>query len=136
MGLYFPCGREMDELCSRGEYPTAKTKISVKGVECNLSGLENLSASLYEKTEDRGLVSAYCFDFIADTLQKLTDNLREKYSDIPVIYAGGVMSNSRIKTRLSHIGNVWFSEPQFSSDNAAGVALLARRAYIKNKIEE
>ena len=132
MGLSFPCGREMDELCSLGEYPAAKTKISVNGVECNLSGLENLAASLYEKTGDRGLVSAYCFDFIADTLQKLTENLREKYPDIPVIYAGGVMSNSRIKRRLSQICNVWFSEPQFSADNAAGVALLARRAYLKN----
>lgn len=133
MGLKFPCGREMDELCTSRDIPKSKTRISVKGLVCNLSGLENLAADLYKKTEDRELVSAYCFDFIADTLGALTTNIRKIYPNIPIIYAGGVMSNSRIKASLSVLDNVYFSEPQFSSDNAAGVALLARKAYIKEK---
>ena len=131
MGMSFPCGREMDELCSQGDHPAAKAKISVNGLDCNLSGLENLAASLYTKSGDKGAVSAFCFDFIAETLIKLTENLRDRYPDVPVIYAGGVMSNSRIKQRLAAINNTYFSEPQFSSDNAAGVALLAHRAYFK-----
>lgn len=133
MGMKFPCGKEMDELCSTHKIPKSKTKISVRGLDCNLSGLENLAAELYKKTEDRELVSAYCFDFIADTLGALTTNIREIYPNIPIIYAGGVMSNSRIKAQLSAESKVYFSEPQFSSDNAAGVALLARKAYIKEK---
>ena len=129
MGLGFPCGREMESLI-RGDAPRAKTKISVHGLECNLSGLENLSRSLYEKTGDKATVSAFCFDFVADTLCKLTENLREKYADIPIIYAGGVMSNKRIGARLARFENTYFSAPEFSSDNAAGIALLCRKKYI------
>ena len=82
------------------------------------------------ETNDRSITSAFCFDFIADTLKKLTENLREIYPDIPVIYAGGVMSNKRIKKSLSSLNNVHFSDPEFSADNAAGIALLCRRKYL------
>ena len=131
MGLRFPCGREMEELLSDRDIPYVKTRISVKGLECNLSGLENLTKKLFSETQDPAKVSAYCFDFVADTLCKLTENLREKYEDIPIIYAGGVMSNKRIAKRLLALGNVYFSEPEFSADNAAGIALLTREKYLK-----
>ncbi len=130
MGLSFPCGREMEAL-SKGQ-PYHKSRVSVKGLECNLSGLENLAAKLYRETGDKSCVSAFCFDYIADTLYKLTENLREQYTNIPVIFAGGVMSNKRIAGRLSGLCNVFFSEPDFSADNAAGIALLTRKEHIKN----
>jgi N6-L-threonylcarbamoyladenine synthase len=134
MGLSFPCGREMERICLEcGDISRAKTAISVKGMGCNLSGLENLCAKMYAATQDKAIVSAYCFDFIADTLYKLTDNLREEYPDIPVIYAGGVMSNGRISRRLGAREGVYFAKPEFSADNAAGIALLCRREYIKNQ---
>ena len=133
MGLGFPCGREMESLVRAGEYEQSKTRISVNGLECNLSGLENLAAKLYGECGDKGRVSAYCFDFVADTLVRLTENLRAEYENIPIIYAGGVMSNGRIKERLSCFDNVYFSLPEFSSDNAAGVALLGRRKYLSEK---
>lgn len=132
MGLRFPCGREMEKLLDGQELPNSKTRISVKGLECNLSGLENLAKKLYDETGDKALVSAYCFDFVADTLKKMTENLREKYPSIPVIYAGGVMSNKRIGAILSEFENTYFSSPEFSSDNAAGIALLCRKEFLKN----
>ena len=130
MGLKFPCGREMESLCA--DVPYMKSRVSVNGLECNLSGLENLAAKKYRESEDKAITSAFCFDFIADTLYKLTENLREQYNNIPVIFAGGVMSNKRIAKRLSALGNVYFSEPEFSADNAAGIALLTRRKYQEN----
>ena len=128
MGMKFPCGREMESLCAN--VPYKRGKISVKGLECNMSGLENLASKLYKETNDRAVTSAFCFDFIADTLKKLTENLRELYPGIPVIYAGGVMSNKRIKQSLSSLTDVYFSEPEFSSDYAAGVALLCRKKHL------
>lgn len=130
MGLGFPCGREMESLLADSDIPPVKTRISVRGLECNLSGLENLSRSLYEKTGDKAAVSAFCFDFVADTLCKLTENLREAHGNIPIIYAGGVMSNKRIGARLARFENTYFSAPEFSSDNAAGIALLCRKKYM------
>ena len=132
MGLGFPCGREMEALLASRDIPPAKTRISVRGLECNLSGLENLSGSLYEKTGDKAAVSAFCFDFIADTLCKLTENLRAEYGELPIVYAGGVMSNKRIGARLARFENTYFSAPEFSSDNAAGIALLCRKKYLEN----
>ena len=120
----------MESLLEGREIPPVKMRISVHGLECNLSGLENLSRSLYEKTGDKAAVSAFCFDFVADTLCKLTENLREKYGNIPIIYAGGVMSNKRIGARLARFENTYFSAPEFSSDNAAGIALLCRKKYM------
>ncbi len=133
MGMRFPCGREMESLLAGAEIAPKKTRISVKGLECNLSGLENLTKKLFAKCGDRAEVSAYCFDFVADTLCKLTENLRERYPNIPIIYAGGVMSNKRIGARLAEFSNTYFSAPEFSSDNAAGVALLCRKKYLKDK---
>ena len=134
MGLRFPCGREMEGLIVEQNIAPHKTRISVKGLECNLSGLENLAKKMYEETGDRTAVSAYCFDFVADTLLKLTANLRETYPNIPVIYAGGVMSNRRIGARLAENENTYFSAPEFSSDNAAGIALLCRKKFIEEKL--
>jgi N6-L-threonylcarbamoyladenine synthase len=132
MGMRFPCGREMEATLIGREISPAKTRISVKGLECNLSGLENLAKKMFEETKDRAAVSAYCFDFVADTLLSLTKNLREIYPDIQIIYAGGVMSNKRIGARLAKNDNTYFSSPEFSSDNAAGVALLCRKRFLEN----
>ena len=61
----------------------------------------------------------------------MTVNLRHEYKDIPIIYAGGVMSNRFIKSKLEKHGS--FAEPEFSSDNAVGVAVYA--AIRKGKIK-
>lgn len=133
MGLKFPCGPEMERLARMNKEKLLPRKISVSGFSCNLSGLENLASSIYDRTGDAAFTSAFVFEYVADTLGRLTDNLREKYPCIPVIYAGGVMSNGIIKERLMAKSNVYFAEPAFSADNAAGVALLCRRKHEQTK---
>ncbi len=132
MGLDFPCGKRMEELClaeTRSNIP--KPKICVKELRCNMSGLENLALKLYDKTDSVGLVCDYTFSFVANTLDKLSENLRLKYPDIPIVYSGGVMSNSKIKDVLSKRTDTYFACPEFSSDNAAGTALLCRMGFLK-----
>ena len=128
MGLKFPCGKELELLANEfnGKLPTAK--ISVRNGKCNLSGLENMARKLFESTNDKSLVSAFVLDFVGKTLSKLTENIREKYSNIPILYAGGVMSNKYLQKTLSSFENTYFATPEFSADNAAGIALLAQRA--------
>lgn len=130
MGLHFPCGREMERLAMTNTEKLQRPKISVKGLECNISGIENKALALYRESGDKALTSAVVFDFIGRTLSVLTDNLITKYGDIPVIYAGGVMSNSIIKDMLMSRKNTYFAKPEFSSDNAAGTALLCRKKYL------
>ena len=133
MGLDFPCGRAMEQLCAAwtGDLPQVKT--SVKDCVCNLSGLENIAQRLWKETQDKGLVSAYVFACLAKTLQKMTAQLDEKYERLPIVYAGGVMSNRYLQSVLAKRTNTYFAEPMFSADNAAGVALLCRDAYNHHK---
>ena len=129
MGLSFPAGREMDELSRTFDGEIKGISVSVKGLSCNLSGLENKAAKLYAECGDKAQVSKYVFEFIGKTLYKLSENLRAEYGELPLLFAGGVMSNSYIKARLTSLGNVYFAEPLFSADNAAGVSLMARDKY-------
>lgn len=134
MGLPFPAGKHMELLASEYTEKISGVSVSVKGMSCNLSGLENKAAEAYAKTGDKNYTSAYVFEFVGKTLYKMSEAFKAEYGDIPIIYAGGVMSNKQIKRKLSKINNTYFSEPEFSADNAAGIALMARDKYLeKNK---
>ena len=87
---------------------------------------------IYEETGDKRETAAFLFDFIGRTLVAMRDSVIERYGDMPIIYAGGVMSNSLMRARLAKGCEAYFSEPQFSADNAAGIALLCRREFLKN----
>ena len=130
MGLKFPCGKEIEYLAGQYKGKLPKAKICVKNGKCNLSGLENISQKLYNETGDASLVSKYVLNFVGETLLKLTNDIREEYPDIPVLYAGGVMSNKYLQNRLSQFDKTYFATPEFSADNAAGIALLT---YKSNK---
>lgn len=128
MGLDFPCGPKLEELALANTQLLSKPKLSVKGCECNLSGVENKAAKLLADGKSREFVAAYVLDFIARTLIELTKNALDG-NRLPVLYAGGVMSNSIIKDMISRRGfDARFAEPKFSSDNAAGCALLCAAA--------
>lgn len=131
IGLNFPCGREMESLALENKSKVPSAKINVNGFDCNLSGLENLATKLFEETNNNSLVCSYVFEFISKTLIKLTENLRIKYPEYKIVYAGGVMSNKIIQNNLvNKFKNVFFAEPLYSSDNAAGIALLTRKQFL------
>ena len=71
--------------------------------------------------------AAFVLDTIADALESLGKQYCEKYGDMPIVFAGGVMSNKRIKRRLETSFNAVFAEPEYSRDNAVGIAHLAKR---------
>lgn len=127
MGLGFPCGAEMDKAALEFSGKVKNDGVSVKGTWCNLSGLENKAAALFEKTGSIPEVSAYTLNFIGRTLEKMTVAALAEYGKMPVLYAGGVMSSNYIKKRLNKYG--MFADAQYSSDNAVGVALLCALLY-------
>ncbi len=130
LGLKFPCGRELETLAGDITDKVKIDKISVKGLECNLSGLENKVMGLIKANVDREYIAAYTISTICAVIDKLTENALGLYPDIPVIYSGGVMSNRFIKDKLSCKYNGFFAEPEFSCDNAAGIARLAELKYL------
>lgn len=127
MGLRFPCGAEMDKMALSYDGRINKFALSVDGTWCNLSGLENRAKKMQGDGLSHDEISANVFDFIARTLEKITKNAISEHGEMPVIYAGGVMSSQFIKKTLSKYG--MFASPAHSADNAVGVALHAAEYY-------
>ena len=130
LGLSFPCGAALEALASEYDGVTEKSLLSVKDGSCNLSGFENKAIKLYKKTGDSCAVAAYVFDSVCRTLIKMGEQITDKYGKMPVLFAGGVMSNKYMRAKLSEKFEAYFSEPAFSADNAAGIALLCRKKHI------
>lgn len=131
LGLDFPCGKELEKLAEKNTKKIPKSRISVKNGYCNLSGLENMAAKLWQDSGDAALVAAFTLQFIGDTLVAMTNELDARIPSLSIVYAGGVMSNRYLQARLSERENTYFAEPQFSADNAAGISLLCRKQYLK-----
>ena len=129
MGLQFPGGPEIERSAACAVGFNEKINVSVSGFNCNLSGGENVARSVYEKS-GKEHAAFYVLSYIATTLDKLSSNLRNAFPDLPILYSGGVMSNTYIKNILAKRESTYFAEPQFSADNAAGIALLTRERYL------
>ncbi len=129
MGLCFPAGPEMERLAASWAGKLPHAAVSVDGTECNLSGLENLAKRLYDRTGDRALCAAFILDFIGRTLAAMRGGVRRRWGGVPILYAGGVMSCRLLAAMLAE-DNAYFADAPYSSDNAAGTALLARRRLL------
>ena len=65
---------------------------------------------------------------MADTVVKMTRTALKLYPDLPVVCAGGVMSSNIIRDWVQRrLPSVLFVPPQYASDNAIGVSILAAR---------
>ena len=80
---------------------------------------------MLEDGEPKEDIARYCLDALLAALDAMCGALLEEYGDLPVLFAGGVMSNSIIRTSLEKKYGAVFAQPEFSSDNAAGIAVLA-----------
>lgn len=124
LGLSFPCGGELEKLAAAGER-APKPHICVRGADCNLSGAENTASKLLADGVAPSSVARFALDFAGETILAMSRAAREVYPDLPIVYAGGVMRNAYIKSRLAEsLADVRFADVELSSDNAVGIAYL------------
>lgn len=124
LGLHFPCGRELEQLALQCREPI-KVKATLKDADCCLSGGQNLAEKLMKEGRSSAYIARFTMEFISAAISGMSDRIRERYGDLPLVYAGGVMSDSIIRDELSAKQDCVFALPEFSSDNAAGTAVLA-----------
>lgn len=124
MGMSFPAGKYMEEAAKSFNGAIYRPKLSVNKYSFNLSGVENIAKKIFSKNADTSETAAFVLDFIARTLKQVRDNVLDEYHRIPMVFSGGVMSCAYIKECL-RAPDIYFAAPEFSSDNAAGIALLA-----------
>ncbi len=130
LGLSFPCGRELERLALLCD-EKIKTRPTLKGFDCCLSGGENLCKKLKDEGRDDAYIARYAIEYVLCTLSMMTEKITEKYPDTPLVFAGGVMSDKIIRQEMEERFCCFFSKPEFSSDNAAGIAVLSAIGNVK-----
>lgn len=126
LGLDFPCGKELEKAACefKGDI---KVKPVIKDTDCCLSGVENKVAAMIKNGATREETAYYVLKFVGCTVAQMRDRLIEKYGDMPVLFAGGVMSDMLIRRWIDGDGKAIFGSSEFASDNAAGVAVLTKK---------
>lgn len=124
LGLQFPCGPALEQLAaqSRAKY---RVKPKLKDGNCSLSGLENQCRKMLSDGAEPCDIAKFCLATIGAVLDAMTAAALEQCGNLPVVYAGGVMSNQYLQRVLERRANTAFATPAFSCDNAAGVAIFA-----------
>ena len=124
LGLQFPCGKELETLALQCD-ETIKVRPTLKGLDCCLSGGQNIAEKYLKEGRSPEVVARFTMEFIAAAIVGMSQRISEEYGDLEFVYAGGVMSDSIIRDELRSLHQCVFALPEFSSDNAAGTAVLA-----------
>ena len=123
--LPFPSGKHIDAL-SKGATMKETFKVKCPGLEFSLSGVQNKVQQFHEKNAIPAETAAYALRCVAGAVNQATKNALKEYPGLRVVFSGGVASNSMLREVIAPLDPI-FSQPQYSTDNAMGVAVLAHR---------
>jgi N6-L-threonylcarbamoyladenine synthase len=145
LGMKFPCGKELDSLCRLCGIQDMPLPVSVKGSFLSFSGPEShvqrLIRSNSPLTEEFKAAVAYAvFKNIGVALERTILNACVETGVGEVLLVGGVASNSVIREHLLQSSKftrseiqIAISKPEYSSDNAVGAAIYAKRTYMERE---
>ncbi len=133
MGLPFPAGPDLERL-AKAAVGRISLPSSVDGLSFSFSGPCSAALRLVEQGEDVAEIAFAVLRVVANALEKVLRAARGSYACTTVLAVGGVLSNQLIRDRLLHrLGPAFrliFAEPALSSDNAVGIARLARQRHL------
>ena len=125
LDLPFPAGKHIDALSKEA---TMKETFKVKcpGMEFSLSGVQNKVQQFYQKNGVPAETAAFALRCVAGAVYQATKNALKEYPGLKVVFSGGVASNSMLREVIAPLNPI-FCAPQYSTDNAMGVAVLTYR---------
>lgn len=126
LSLPFPSGKYVDAL-SVGAKRTDVFRVKCRDMTFSLSGVQNKVWQFHESVNDPAETAAYALRCAATAVFGASEQARKAYPGLPIVFSGGVASNSMLRSVLAPLNPI-FSQPQFSTDNAMGVAVLAYRS--------
>ena len=121
-GLRFPSGKEIDRL-SRESDCKERFKVKLNGLTFSFSGLENKMHAFYAATGSPADTAKYVLNCVCSCIVSVTREALKQYPGFPVVFSGGVASNAQLRQSCRDFEAV-FSPPEFSTDNAMGIAVL------------
>ncbi len=137
IGLNFPCGGEMEKLAYSLSAAKERLPVTVNGVFCNLSGAEAAACRLINGGADKNAIARMVFECAGETFVRLLKNAGLQTGVKGVILSGGVFSGKFIKEyvvcRLNGYNTIC-AKSGCSADNAAGLAILAKRKYFAEDV--
>jgi len=125
LGLPFPSGKHLDALWRQASN-TDVFRVKCPELTFSLSGVQNKVAQYYALCSDQVETAAYALRCVCYAVLTATENAQKKYPGLPVVFSGGVASNGMLRNIIEPLNPV-FSEPQYATDNAMGVAVLTHR---------
>ena len=126
LDLPFPSGKHLDALSQTAQNKDT-FKVKCPGMEFSLSGVQNKVQQYHEKNQDPAETAAFALRCVAGAVCQATKNAMKEYPGLRVVFSGGVASNSMLRDVIAPLDPI-FSPPQYSTDNAMGVAVLTHRA--------
>lgn len=132
LGLPFPAGKGVEKL-SRQAQKREYYKVKVNSLTFSLSGMENKVRQMVQRGEEPAEVAWFAQETVCRVVQACTKAAMEQYPGLPVLCSGGVASNGRLKELLRQNCGALFAQPQFSTDNAMGTAILTWRALERGR---
>lgn len=124
--LPFPSGKHIDELSRKAQKHDC-FKVKCADMTFSLSGVQNKVTSYFESGNTAEDTAAYALRSVIHGVFQATLQAQKEYPGLPVIFSGGVASNSLLRQMMEPLDPV-FAQPQYSTDNALGVAVLTFRA--------
>ena len=144
MGLPFPAGPHLEKLAMSYEGAVESllpVSVEKDGLTCHLSGVETRAQQwIKEGKMSHEQIAAEVFDVLARTVARLLTGACQKANAKQALVVGGVASSTllreQLKRRLAKQRRnieVLFGQPQFSADNAAGVAAIGIKKYLEQR---
>lgn len=129
LGLPFPAGKALDALA--GSQPGKGYPVKLKELTFSLSGMENKIKERVAAGCPAEETAGFALDTVIGVVIRATQEAQRRWPGLPVLCSGGVASNRRLRAALEQTCGAAFAEPQYSTDNAMGTAILTWRAWEK-----
>ena len=124
--LSFPGGKHIDAL-SKEAAMKETFKVKCANMEFSLSGVQNKVQQFHAVHGEPVETAAYALRCVAKAVYLASEQALNAYPGLRIVFSGGVASNSMLREVVKPLNPI-FSQPEFSTDNAMGVAVLAHRA--------
>ena len=125
LNLPFPSGKHIDALSKEASMKEV-FKVKCNNMEFSLSGVQNKVQQFHEKHGVPAETAAYALRCVAKAVYLASEQALKAYPGLRIVFSGGVASNSMLRQVIKPLNPI-FSEPQYSTDNAMGVAVLSHR---------
>ena len=126
LNLTFPSGKNLDVL-SREAIRDDVFSVKCNNMEFSLSGVQNKVQQYHTAYNEPAETAGFALRCVCNGIIRATKQAMQAYPGLPVVFSGGVASNSMLRKLCAPFDPV-FAQPQYSTDNALGVAVLAYRA--------